>query len=104
MNQHTREEILEKYTKLQIQAELDKYRLSYDKNLTNDELLGIYFANTYETRKIYSVEDLDKFSVSTIYALCKRLGCTKSKFKGFVPQYQKANLIADYLSYIRNLS
>ena len=104
MNALTREEILEKYTKVQIYAELDKYCISYEKNLTNDELLDIYFKNTYEIRKVYTTDDLDKFSVSTIYQLCKRHNCTKYKFKGFVPQYQKPNLIADYISYVRNLS
>lgn len=104
MNQLTREEILEKYNKVQIQEECKKYNIEFGVNQTKEQLLDLFFENTFEKRKIYNTEELDKFSVSTVYSLCKRLNLNVGTFKGFVPQYQKTNLIIEYQSYLRTLN
>jgi len=101
MNDLTREQILDRYKKTDIQKELDKHQIPYEKNSSNEQLLDIYFSNTFEKRKLYSPEELEAFKVDTVYSLCKRLGATKFTAKGFIPQYQKANFIIEYLSYIR---
>jgi hypothetical protein len=104
MNNLTREQILEKYNKISIQGELSKYNILFDNNLSKEQLLDLYFSHTFEKRKIYTAEELESFSVNTVYSLCKRLGITNFAAKGFIPQYQKANLIIEYLSYIRTCS
>ena len=101
MNNLTRENILETYTKSQIQAELQKLNIHFQNNYPNDQLLDLFFQQTYEVQKIYTTEELDKFQVSTLYSLCKRLGITNFSAKGYIPTYQKVNFISEYSSHIR---
>ncbi len=104
MNELTREQILDKYKKIDILEELDKHQIPHEGNLSNEQLLNIYFSNTFEKRKIYTANELEAFKVDTLYSLCKRLNITKFTAKGFIPSHQKVNFIIEYKSFIKTKS